>query len=204
MGTGSDTTRLGAGQDAAQLRLLAALLAMPEAESLDALRELVPRALWIAEAVDELAALPLDRWQAEHTRLFVNGYPKTPCIPFESAYRQGQMGGTSAQDLRGLYRKAGLQTEDMPADYLGTELEFAAFLADTRLADAGLAGVGHGGDDCLIEALQAELWREHLAHWLPRFAQDLREHARLLLYRRLGEQLAGLALAPNLPHARED
>lgn len=170
-------------QDAARLRLLATLLAMPEEGALDALREVRAEVEWLGEAVDELERLPLDQWQAEHTRLFVTGYPKTPCPPFESAYRHRQMAGAASQDLQGLYRRAGLQPQDVSADYLGTQLDFAAFLSDME----------QGGEGCLVAELQSELWEEHLRPWLPRFARDLRESAQLLLYRCLGEQL-GLLL----------
>lgn len=147
---------------------------MPEGDALDVLRDMLSEAPWLAAALPELEQIPLDRWQAEHTRLFVNGYPKTPCPPFESAYRQGQMGGTTVGDLEGLYRRAGLAATEASADYLGTLLECTAYLQDRE-------GMGD-----LLE----ELREEHLARWVPRFAQDLQEHARLRLYRLVGERLA--------------
>lgn len=180
-----------AGQgDAAELRLLAVLLAMPESESLDGLRDMLPAAPWLAPAVAELERLPLEHWQAEHTRLFISGYPRTPCPPFESAYRQGQMGGTTASELQGFYGRAGLTATEVPADYLGTLLECAAYLTD--LAQER----GEGGGDCPAAALLVELWGDHLKRWLPRFARDLAEHAGLLLYRGLGSRLARLCPEP--------
>ncbi|AGA89777.1 hypothetical protein Thimo_0949 [Thioflavicoccus mobilis 8321] len=61
------------------LRRLAGLLAQPADDALDLLRDWLPAAPWLAQAIAELAALPLAEWQGEHTRLFINGYPKTPC-----------------------------------------------------------------------------------------------------------------------------
>lgn len=171
-------------QDPSHLRRLAMLLAMPETGALEALREIVGQEPWLAEPIAELESLPLERWQAEHTRLFVSGYPKTPCPPFESAYRQGSMGGTAALDLQGLYRCAGLESGEVPPDYLGTQLEFAAYLLD--------AGQGVEGADCLAGALATELWDAHLCRWLPRFAGDLQAQTGLALYRGLGECLARL------------
>lgn len=171
-------------QDPSHLRRLAMLLAMPEAGALEALREIIDAEPWLAEPIAELEALPLERWQAEHTRLFVSGYPRTPCPPFESAYRQGNMGGTAMQDLQGLYRRAGLESSETPPDYLGTQLEFAAYLLDVRQGD--------GGADCLAGALAAELWDAHLCRWLPRFAGDLQTQTNVMLYRGLGERLARL------------
>ena len=174
-------------RDPSHLRRLAMLLAMPEAGALEALREISSQEPWLSEPIAELESLPLERWQAEHTRLFVSGYPKTPCPPFESAYRQGNMGGTAALDLQGLYRRAGLEAGETPPDYLGTQLEFAAYLLDV--------GPGEGDADCPAGALTAELWDEHLCRWLPRFARDLHTQAELMLYRGLGERLACLCPA---------
>lgn len=168
--------------NAQRLRLLALLLAMPEAGSLAALREAAAAESWLHEAVAELALLPLARWQAEHTRLFIAGFPRTPCPPFESAYRHGTMGGTAAGELRGLYRRAGLEIAEAPADYLGTLLDCAAYLTDLST-----------GAGCRAGRLLHELWDEHLDRWLPRFAADLGTTAELLLYQRLAEALAQLA-----------
>lgn len=188
--------------DAEQLRLLAALIAQPADDALDALRDLLPEAPWLGPAIDELAALPLEHWQAEHTRLFVNGYPKTPCPPFEGAYREGQMGGTAREELIRLYRRGGLEASGAPADYLGTLLEFAGHLAD-QLGPAAEAQAGQSRRPELTEdaaaALLIALWDEHLRQWLPALARDLQEHARLTLYRSLGAQLATLD-RPGLPH----
>lgn len=171
----------------AHLRRLAILLAMPEADARDTLHALIPVEPWLTAALAELNTLPLERWQAEHTRLFVNGYPKTPCPPFESAYRQGNLGGSTTADLQGLYQRAGLHATEAPADYLGTQLEFAAYLLDASQGDTSA--------DCLVATLTAELWAEHLCRWLPRFAQDLHAQAELTLYRALAERLAQLCPA---------
>jgi len=165
--------------DPNQLRILAALLAMPEADALDALRDMQPQAPWLEPSLSELERIPLEHWQAEHTRLFISAYPKLPCPPYESAYRQGTMVGISASELADLYRRAGLRAMDVLADYLGTMLECAAYLKET------------GRDDLL-----KELTEEHLALWVPRFARDLVDHAGLDLYRALGRQLGALIPGP--------
>lgn len=173
------------GHPASQkLLILAGLLAFPEPDAREALRDLLPLAPWLAEPLAELDRLPLDQWQGEHTRLFTSGYPKTPCPPFESVYRQGRMGGTVVAELEALYRRAGLEARGAPADYLGTLLECLAILA---------AGDDSAQHDPAREGLRRSLWNDHLSHWLPRFAQDLQVHGKLRLYRDLGERLAGLS-----------
>ena len=82
--------------DPRQLYILSALLAFPEDDALDALRDLLPVAPWLSPAIEDLAPRTLEQWQGEHTRLFLSGYPKNPCPPFESAYGQGQMDGAAA------------------------------------------------------------------------------------------------------------
>lgn len=167
---------LGDSDTSERLQVLAGLLAAPVAESRELLRELASAHPWLQPSVDELETLPLDRWQGEHTRLFLNGYPKTPCPPFASAYRHGAMGSGIQADLVALYRALGLACGDTPPDYLGVMLECAA-----RLEAQG-GGCGP----------RQRLWDEYLSDWLPRFAADLEQYAELELYRALGRQLAGL------------
>ncbi len=159
-----------------RLRTLALLLAHPGEDSLEGLVELAGSETWLQPAVTELQQVPLDIWQAEHTRLFINGYPGTVSPPFESAYRHGQFGGSAIVELRDLYLEAELGPTGVPTDYLGTELEFAAWLVDT-------------GDPLGLFPI---LWKEHLALWLPGFCSDLAKGARLLLYKSLAAELEQL------------
>ena len=161
------------------LRLLSWLMAVPDDQSLDALAGVADAEPWLRPAVEELAALPTGQWQAEHTRLFVSGHPRTACPPFESAYRQGCMDGAAADDLHHLYRSAGLQADGMPADYLGTILVFAACLGEDGAPDR--------------RDMRASLWEEHVRSWVPRFADDLTATATLRLYQAVGRRLAELA-----------
>lgn len=164
--------------DAAEWRLLSGLLATPGEDALAALESLAEEAPWLAAAVDELKQLPLEEWQAEHTRLFISGHPKTPCPPFASAYREGRLEGEAAERARAFYRQLGLAADGAPADYLGTLLECAAWLREQ----------GCEGSAALEEQLQSE----HLAPWAGRFAADVQTHASLALYRALGARLERL------------
>ena len=161
------------------MSLFSGLLASPGIESLGALRELVEEHAWLGESVAELEQIPLDEWQAEHARLFISGHPKTVCPPFESAFLGGSMFGVACDQLTDLYRRAGLQAEGLPPDYLGTELECAAYLKEQPC-------------DHSKELLQ-ELWQKHLSVWMPRIASLIQQESRLLFYRQFGKQLAGLS-----------
>lgn len=157
-----------------RLRLAAGLLAAPGEEALPALRELAGEHPWLVVARDELAALPLDAWQAEHGRLFVSGLPRTPCLPFQSAQLEGMLPGPSTSAVAAFYGEVGLAADDVAPDYLGAMLECAAYLAEAA------------------PDKEAALWREHLLRWLPRYAETLGAESRLALYRGLAGELAAL------------
>ncbi len=161
--------------DPTNLRLHGLMLCMPDTESLSLLQTLSAEQSWMQAGLEELRQTPLDQWQGEYTRLFVNGFPKTAAPPYESVYRHATMFGPVVDKLHDLYREAGLTIGEMPADYLGTQLEFAAHLA--------------ASEDPRAEHLQTRLWQEHLRHWLPRFTADLCQHSKLLIYRLWGGQL---------------
>jgi TorA maturation chaperone TorD len=165
---------------AGRLRRLGGLLALPGTDALEVLADAAELEPWLADSLPELAEVGLEEWQGEYTRLFISGYPKTLCPPFESAYRQGSMGGSAAGDLEQLYRRAGLQSNDMPADFLGTMLECAAYLLEQEAAPD--------------EEVWSDLWDKHLTRWVPRFAKDLTEHSHLGLYRALGRELGAIHL----------
>jgi len=159
------------------LRLLAGLLAAPGEESLEALTELAKEHPWLQAAVNQLAELSLAQWQVEHTRLFVSGYPKTRCPPFESVYRHHVMNSYLCEEISKLYRAVGLEpVEGLFPDYLGTLLECAAYLWEQP----------H------YQPYREILWEQHIRSWVPRFADDLQQHSQLNLYQQLGHQLKEL------------
>lgn len=166
-----------------RLRLLGALLAAPAAESRGLLEDFSTRHGWLAAPLEELAAIPLDEWQAEHTRLFVNGHPRTICPPFQSAWLDGMMPGPATAAVAALYRRLGLEEDGISPDFLGTMLECAAHLEELSAEPVQAEQV---------QAVKHALWLEHLGRWLPQFAQALHEGSRLALYRGLARQLSGL------------
>lgn len=160
-----------------ELELLAALLAMPDEESQEVLAEIAATVPWMQPALAELAETPLETWQVEHTRLFISGHPRTFCPPFESAWREGRMQGHALDKVGSLYARAGFTPlAALPADYLGSELEWLASLLATAAVD---------------EALVAESV-EHLCGWVPKFASALQQDSQMELYRALGQKLEGL------------
>ncbi|MBF0417182.1 MAG: molecular chaperone TorD family protein [Magnetococcales bacterium] len=173
------------------MRVLAGMLAHPGQDSLAVLREVAESVPWLADAVCELSAVPLDQWQAEHTRLFINGFPRTVCPPFASAWVADSLLNERTLDaLEQLYQTVSLQFPRMWVDYLGTMLEVLAYL---RLpADPPMSV---NSTEETRRQVASTVWNEHLAPWLPDFAARLSVEGRLALYRVLGDRL--LALFPN-------
>ncbi len=160
-----------------ELRILASLLGTPDMDAKEAVQELAEHYAWLKPAARELASMPLDEWQAEHNRLFICGYPTTPCPPFESAYLSGRMHGPQEQALKDLYQRMGMMPTGAPSDYLGTMLECAS-LINTE------PEVG--------KAFWPELWNNHLARWVPRFCSELKTESNMLLYCIVAERLCVL------------
>ena len=169
-------------------RLLARALSYPERDYVGQIQDVIGNVrleLWddpnlplsdLIEELGQLAQLPLDQVQGEHTRLFVAAYPRVPCPPYESAYREGQLSGDAAGEVDRLYRRWGLSVDGEEVDHAGAELEFAAFLLAMNTTDS-LSAAG-------------KFFSEHLHAWLPGFATDLARDGRLGFYRALGTLLA--------------
>ena len=159
-----------------ELQVLAGLLAHPQGDALETLKEWSRSHPWLAEAVAELERIPLDQWQGEHTRLFLNGFPRTLAPPFMSAWNEGQMVGQGVWVLEQVYSQAGLESVDgMPGDYLGTLLAFTAHLA---------AHPQPPGE------MDADTFKKtFIQPWIHRFIDALQQGSELALYRLLAARL---------------
>jgi len=161
-----------------ELNVLSGLLAEPCEESLAALEELAPQLPWLSqEALAQLRQAPLEHWQAEHTNLFVSGHPKTHCMPFESVWMEGQMMGEAVMRVSERYQIAGFTVDtELPADFLGTELQFLAYLIEHHREQ---------------EELMHEVITD-MSAWIPKFTTAVRIHGELLLYKDWAKRLEAL------------
>lgn len=165
--------------DVQSLRLHHLMLHKPNNDSLSQLQALSEEHRWMQAGLHELSLTPLEEWQGEYARLFVKDNPETAAPPYESVYRQPNGDTQVVERLQTLYQDAGLNFSEKPADFLGTQLAFAAHLA--------------ASDDPRASQWQVRLWRDHLQQWLPRFVADVCEHSQLLIYRLWGGQLTLLS-----------
>ena len=114
--------------------------------------------------------------QAEYTRLFINGYPHTPCPPYESVYLEKRVLGEASIKVEALYREWDMSVERGLSDHIATEFEFLAFLASAGSLKTLAAAASDASERFMIE---------HLSRWLPEFIADLKSAASLDVYKRL-------------------
>lgn len=160
-----------------ELYLLNGLLAMPTRDSFELVSDLAGMWAWMQPLQRSLDALSLAEWQREYQRLFIHGKADAPCPPFESFYRDERVPGLAGCEVAKLYAHTGIRLQNIPADYLGSELNLLAELI--HLAE-------EVDTDIIIE-----MW-ERLGNWVPKLARDLSQHASLEFYQVLGQRLGQL------------
>lgn len=170
-------------QKALLCKFLSRCLAYPNEAFIPALREALEK---IDTHHDELLALvaafereDAEQLQAEYTRLFLNGYPRTICPPYESVYLEQRMHGEAAVAVAAAYAEWEMSVEPGLIDHLATELEFLAFLASAESLENAVSE----------EARKAaeRFTQQHLTRWTPQFVADLKAGATMDVYRMLGE-----------------
>ena len=121
----------------------------------------------------------------DHTRVF-GLVVSTECPPYEvqycpqtfSVYRSQRMA-----DIAGFYRAFGVTTgRDAPerVDHLACELEFLAWLVAKERHARGQNGEVWAERAATCRDAQRDFLTEHVAWWVPTFAQALGERARSL------------------------
>lgn len=115
-------------------RYFSLIFSYPTEESLQEIRELSAAGQVSAlRSFQAIGAVPLEKAQAEYTRLFISAYPALLCPPYESYYREGIVYGRSSVEVGELYEKHGLKffCEGEPPDLLSAELDFLAITHDS-------------------------------------------------------------------------
>jgi len=128
----------------------------------------------------------LRKLQSQYVSLFINALPGVPCPPCGSFYLEGTLMGESTVWVDHLYRKYGLETDEIP-DHIAVELEFLGFLADPR------ASARTEDFDALLD---------HLRSWAPEFLERVHEHDDSGFYRAVSVVAATKILQPGSRHLR--
>lgn len=109
----------------------------------------------------------------EYVRLFVNALPEVPCAPYGSVYLEGTLMGASTMRVAGIYRKYGLNPDELP-DHVSVESEFLAWLSE----EATHSSEARKDFDSLCA---------HFQGWTPRFLAQVEQYDQLGWYRRCAE-----------------
>ncbi|MEK7847747.1 MAG: molecular chaperone TorD family protein [Chloroflexota bacterium] len=140
-------------------------------------------ALGLPPAPEDLTALeaaagtadPLEL-AVEYTRLF-RGPVKAQAYPYESMYTDGEVLGRSALDVMREYEQAGVgvsaEFKDLP-DHIAAELEFMHYLC-AREFEAGQAQDWE--EAARFHRIGRSFVKDHLARWVPAFADCISQHA---------------------------
>lgn len=120
-----------------------------------------PEGLPVALA-DRLAATPRAALQAEYVRLFINAVPEVLCPPYASIYLHGRLLGDAAAVVRGMYRRWGVDTDELP-DHFAAECAFLGCLLPRAAEDPAARADGR-------ELLH------HLHQWTPLFLARIEAH----------------------------
>ncbi len=162
-------------------RFLSLAFAYPNEAFLSELKSAATKIKTDARAFNELIASfeneEDERLQAEYTRLFINGYPHTPCPPYESVYLERRMLGEASIEVQALYQEWNMSVETGLTDHIATEFEFCSFLA-SALSIKAIAMAAANSSDYFV--------KEHLCRWVPQFAADLKSSTHLDAYKLLG------------------
>lgn len=112
----------------------------------------------------------------EYTRLF-RGPVKAEAYPYESMYVDGEIMGASALDVLKRYAEAGVVVsddfKDLP-DHVAAELEFMHYLTAREL-EAWQRG--DQGEAIRFQLLAHSFLKDHLARWVPDFADAILRNA---------------------------
>lgn len=129
-----------------------------------------------------------------HVFLGAGSYDALMAPPFESVYTsEGRLLMQDARDeALACYRSAGLDLPPenvTPEDHVGFEMQFIAELAD-RIAEA--VREGDGVRFALLAEQQRSFFSDHLANWLPLFADDIDRHCSTNFYHGVAALVRGL------------
>ena len=162
---------------AVELRFLSQAMAYPDKNFLKALSEIKNKYSVDFSFMNKLLEIAekenLNELQAEYTHLFISGFPKTPCPPYESFFLEGRLFGNANMIVRNIYSKWAMEVEPALADHLATEFEFLAFLK-------ALEETSDSFNDS--NKTMVNFFKEHILNWVPKFAGTLKDNTQNKFY----------------------
>lgn len=146
------------------------------AEIVRALDHLRRWASVVGPGLDQQAFIDL---RDDHMRLFV-GPGRLPSPPWESAYinKDRALFQMQTVGVKNWYRRFDLvlaSDYNEPADHVGLQFAFLGHLAESTIA---AAAISDGGEVKRLIDAQRGFLAQHVAPWVPRWADDVAAHAR--------------------------
>ncbi len=165
-------------QQALIFRFLSRAFAFPNLAFVPELREAAKTIDDHRQTLSALIALfenaNMELLQAEYTRLFINGYPNTPCPPYESVYLEKRMLGEASLKVQNAYNQWDMTVDSGLVDHIATEFEFLAFLYSAESINPAIGIEARNSSSLFI--------REHICRWVPKFIDDLNNSASIEAY----------------------
>ncbi len=162
---------------AIEFRFLSQVMAYPDNNFLKALLEIKKKNFKNTPFINSLVELAekenLNELQAEHTRLFISGFPNTSCPPYESFFLEGRLFGNANNIVQNIYSKWAIDVEPAMADHLATELEFLALLK-------ALTETSNDFSDA--KETISSFFNQHILNWFPKFAETLKANSQNKFY----------------------
>lgn len=150
----------------------------------EAAKELAGHAETKADLIESFEYADRELLQAEYTRLFINGYPDTPCLPYESVRLEQRMHGEASVAVQAEYQAWGLSVDAGLIDHISTEFEYLAFLSSIPSAEPSLSAKAEASFELFL--------REHLCRWVPALISELGRSAKMECYRSLSSLMGTL------------
>lgn len=136
-------------------KIFSLIFSLPTEEIIEELKRMdIP--VLSEESKKILKETDLEKLKIEYTRVFVNAFPKVPCPPYESYYREGNVYGETSIQVEKIYKQHGLKYsyEGEPPDHISVELEFMALKNDQKFL-------------------------ERLKQWIPKFTECVKKNSEI-------------------------
>jgi len=132
--------------------------------------------------LEELENYNFQELQAEYTGLFIAGYGRTPCKPYQSVFttEERTLMGASALETAKFFDLFGLKIENDFPDKVNYQLEFMAFLLELKKQTPYLE------DKKKLDLLMKEFFKRHIL-WMEKFVDCILNHGEVQPLKKLTE-----------------
>ena len=117
----------------------------------------------------------IENLQGEYTRLFVSGYPSTPCPPYFSAFKTGLVVSDHTDALYDIYDKYGIEIpEGQFPDFIPILMEFMVLLLSNNQDE------------------ESKTFYNKYISWLSEYSQNVKRNSKMDYFNLTSEKLDSL------------